>query len=657
MGNTLLAPRYVGGEYTGFGCSSLGHSFRKTLAWTCSVEYPLGAEGTVRGVNREDMEVELPAGRRTSARRTLELVGTTLILLVTALVLVSPHLWLGFPYGHSVNVNLFWYEPFSEQLFDGELLPRWLFQYWDGLGAPVFYFYAPLPFYLFSVVDAFLFVPGGDFSVLSVGHLLLFFLSGLAFYAVARRFTRGLWATAAAAGYMAAPYHYVDLEVRASMGEAAAYVFVPLVFTSIFRASKTWRSTVLGALAYAGVVLSHLPSALLAAPFVAILSVMSSDRAHRLVALGHALVVGVLGVALACFYVLPALTLRDLLPYDPWITAQGSHLVATSWLLGSSDIHRFGLLVYKALGGTTALGVGSWLVHLWLRKRFGMELQAPPDYVARTLITALGLCWFLMSWPSRWLWDLLPYLPQVQFPWRLGVVIDVCSILLVASFAPPVIERSFAALGVSHRRQRTLEASLCVGLIALLAVLVILDYFPRTVQTKDEVPQTYAPIEYRTRWIVEGRAYLGKRDANELRDVDTARKLHDESLPRWQKRVDRVNPIAPRRRLSSSESIGIQANGPRRSTVSANLDSAATIRVKKIYFPHWRLRTEAGDEIPTYPDTATGLLTFKLPAGRHALHLDRRLLPAEKIGGMISLLALMAVVLMALRWSVHRIRT
>ena len=606
-------------------------------------------------MNPEDMEVARPTPRSRSSPRTLESMGAALALLVTALILVSPHLWFGFPSGHSVNVNLFWYEPFSEQLFDGELLPRWLFHYWGGLGAPVFYFYAPLPFYLFSLVDALLLVPQGDFGVLSVGHLLLFFLSGLAFYAIARRFTSGLWATAAAAGYMAAPYHYVDLELRASMGEAAAYVFVPLVFTSIFRPSKTWRSTVLGGLAYAGVVLSHLPTALLAAPFVAVLSVLSSDRSKRVAALDHALVVGLLGVALACFYVLPALTLRDLLPYDPWITAQGSHMVATSWLLGSGTVHRFGILVYKALGGATALGVGSWAVHLWLRKRFGMELPGPPAYVARTLLTALGLCWFLMSWPSRWLWDLLPFLPQVQFPWRLGVVVDVCSILLVASFAPPVIERGFAALGFSQGRQRALEASLCVGVIALLAILVIRDYFPPTVETKDEVPQTYAPIEYRPRRLVEGRAYLGRRDPKELRDLATARELHDESIGRWQKRVERVRPIAPVRRLSATESIGIQADGPRRSTVSANLNWPAGIRVKKVHFPHWRLRTEAGDEITTYPDPATGLLAFKLPAGRHELRLDRRLLPAEKIGGLISLLALIGLVLMALASRVRRL--
>jgi hypothetical protein len=71
--------------------------------------------------------------------RWVETAGVAAVLAVAALLAVSPHVLVGFSTGHSVNVNIFWHDSFSEQLLSGELLPRWSFNYWGCLGAPVFY--------------------------------------------------------------------------------------------------------------------------------------------------------------------------------------------------------------------------------------------------------------------------------------------------------------------------------------------------------------------------------------------------------------------------------------------------------------------------------------------------------------------------------------
>jgi hypothetical protein len=97
------------------------------------------------------------------------------------------------------------------------------------LGARVFYFYARFPYHLFSLADLMLIGDRGDFAVLSVGHFLLYLLSGAAFYGLARRYIARFWATAAAIGYMLAPYHYIDLECRAAMGEACGYIWIPMI--------------------------------------------------------------------------------------------------------------------------------------------------------------------------------------------------------------------------------------------------------------------------------------------------------------------------------------------------------------------------------------------------------------------------------------------
>ena len=446
--------------------------------------------------------------------KLVETVAVAAILLVAALVAVSPHLLIGFPHGHSVNVNIFWHECFSEQLLAGELLPRWLFSFWGGLGAPVFYFYAPFPFYVLSLIDLFPVGRWGDFAVLSIGHLLLFFLSGAAFYVFVRPYTDRFWATVIAIGYMFAPYHYIDVEVRSAMGEASAYIWIPLILIGVCGPEKKWRSTVLAACGYAGLILSHLPSALLAAPAIALFSVLSGDRSGWLRAVGHALVVGVLGVALSAFYVLPALMLRDTLPHDAWVSGYGPHYAATSSLIGSSTVSRFSGTVHELLAWTSLVGVGCLALYIAVSKsRFSKGLEQPSKRMTAAIITVLCLCWFLMSSLSWPIWEYFPFLSEVQFSWRLGVLVDICSLLLVALFAPPVIRTVFSGLGFAGQRRRMLEYAVCSLALGALAISMMQGFFPPTVRAKSHIgrTRTLAPVEYRTRWLVESPLYLGSR--------------------------------------------------------------------------------------------------------------------------------------------------
>jgi hypothetical protein len=329
--------------------------------------------------------------------------------------------------------------------------------------------------------------------------------------------------------------------------------------TGVSKPKKTWRRTIFAAMSHAGLLLSHLPSALLAAPVIVLFSFLSSERPERWRAFGHSIAVGVLGIALGAFYVLPAMMLRDTMACDPWITGQGWYNIATNWPIGTPDLPGFGRQVYEALGGTSAFGIGSWAVHTVLRKsRFGVALARPAGHLTAPIITVLCSCRFLISMLLRPLWEYLPFLSQVQFPWRTGVLVDLCSLLLVALFAPPVIESAFAALGFEGRRRRALEGAFCTLALAVLAGLVIDVHFPTTVQAKTDFERIPAPIEYRPPWLVESPTYLGTRTAQELRDIDTEPKAHREGVARWERRVNRLlPPLAPHR--PSRRGVGVSS--------------------------------------------------------------------------------------------------
>src|SRR5690348_18117110 len=81
------------------------------------------------------------------ARRML-LRHPRLVLVAAAILLMAPSLVLGTLLGHDAPHTLKWGSEFEEQFRAGILYPRWLPGYFDGIGAPVFYFYPPFSYWM-----------------------------------------------------------------------------------------------------------------------------------------------------------------------------------------------------------------------------------------------------------------------------------------------------------------------------------------------------------------------------------------------------------------------------------------------------------------------------------------------------------------------------
>jgi hypothetical protein len=54
-----------------------------------------------------------------------------------------PSLLTGPTHGASYFYNVHWFEAFTEQLYAGEIYPRWLAPLWDGAGSADFIFLRP----------------------------------------------------------------------------------------------------------------------------------------------------------------------------------------------------------------------------------------------------------------------------------------------------------------------------------------------------------------------------------------------------------------------------------------------------------------------------------------------------------------------------------
>ncbi|MEC3950110.1 integral membrane-like protein [Sphingobium sp. HWE2-09] len=318
------------------------------------------------------------------------------ILTLFGVLLMLPALLWGPGFTHSNQYNLLWTAHFGQEMAAGHLYERWLPGSFEGLGSPTFYFYPPFAYWIGGAFHAVGFaVP----TAVNLTGLALLVASGLAMHHwLATRGTRPLLG---AMLYMAAPYHLYDIYVRGALAEATAFVWLPLIALAIDRLPAR-RGVVLLATAYAGLLISHLPLAMLTGLFL-IAPLIGWRLWQRAPILPSAIVSGVLAFALAAFFLIPALTLQSHVSISLlWV----QDYRATDWSIWNSSFELFPCLA------------------------LGLILLAWP--AARTPWGAIAIVTALLSVRLiPFVWE-ISLLNKVQFPWRAFCIAEFAAITALA---------------------------------------------------------------------------------------------------------------------------------------------------------------------------------------------------------------------------------
>jgi hypothetical protein len=332
-----------------------------------------------------------------SLRPHLAIFGLMLVLLLPALL--SPPMLRD-----SFWIDWVWSDQFTAELARGNLYPRWLPLANGGAGSPTFYFYPPLSFYvsgLFGLAGL------STYASIIACFAVALLLSGYAMFAWLQDTPRPLLG---ALLFMAAPYHLLDFYGRGAQAECLAIGFLPLVMLGLRRVAEKSSPTLL-AFSYAGLILAHLPLALLASVFMIAPYCLWKGNI-RLFVLPLAL-----GVAMAAVYLLPALALNhfrhsELLSADP-------QFQPTSWSLLFPKPGPVGGMrtVFATLLAASLIPAAI----LWRAGQRKVGL-----YVMACGVIAAGLI------PGLWA---LPLLRDVQFPFRMMPLIDFALATSIASAA------------------------------------------------------------------------------------------------------------------------------------------------------------------------------------------------------------------------------
>ncbi len=471
----------------------------------------------------------------------------------------------------------------SDALRWGVMYPRWFPDFAFGYGYPVLNFYAPAFYY----GPALLHLLGVEVISAVRGVLVLGYgLSGLTAYMAARRFFSPWGAGAAAVLYLMYPYHLYDLFVRGAYPEFFAFIWPPLLLWAAHRLHVHGRlsDTLWVAFAWGGLIVTHNLTAFMVGWVYGVVLLVLIGREPR-VAVRHGVAL-FLGTLLVAFYVWPALWEMRWVGSGTGPDAHGyaRHLIALRELFTWAEVYPYPTadVPVVPVPAYMALLLGAVSV-TGLRKRRLMWV---------VLAGAVLMLLLLMSRISFPLWATLSFaLGKLQFPWRWQTLLTLGGALLVGLLVDawtrqrPVLRVVFA-VGVA----------LYLGVYGLLGLRVVpASYTSRdvTVERMWAFDAAHGQVgaswtgEFLPRWVTEQRWAIGREPTTIT-----------------------VFPASQITGLRLRREGYLTLSG----TYTATLPSMLTFH--RFYYPAWQVRVD-GQEVATVPLTNLGLLSARVPPGRH----------------------------------------
>jgi hypothetical protein len=569
-------------------------------------------------------------------------VGVALLLLQWGLLVFA-----GPPVTHDGFWHLGWVEALNHAVHEEGVYPRWYAEAFGGAGSPSFIYYPPmfrllsLPFGLFS--DAASVPLRGAVALVLLFHAAAAWASLRAWIASPR--SRALLWVAV----LLNPYFLVNVWVRGAWPEALAMAWLWLLALALWwlMHGGLRRGTALAAVAFAGVFLSHHPSALLwlyaASPIA--LALLAWRQFRVLGALGVALVAG---LALASFHLVPAI-----LDQSAIRLATGEGILEHQW----PQRHADGSHIARALAS-----VWAWLL---LVMSFGilMAIRARTRWLSLHL-GVLGLALVAMTPLAEPLYAGLPQLGRIQFPWRWLCVATPAALCVLGTAANAASRWRIAALLLG-------VAGAASGGPALRALAFmpqesrVLDAIYRCERTGPDCSRFDAAPPLRQhfgelRFLAQHPSHYGPW-------IDRAGRIWRSEiydyLPRgffvetWARAPNGMfmPPFMPRPDWIFAPADAVHVLGERRGTQRRVIDlevrEPVTVTLERLRFPGWelRMRLADGSHASITPDPESHYYRFALRPGLHRIQLRQVGTRAERIGEGVSLVAWLALLLAAWR--------
>jgi len=238
---------------------------------------------------------------------------------------------------------------------------------------------------------------------------------------------------------------------------------------------------------------------------------------------------------------------------------------------------------------------------------------------------------FLMLSPSAFIWEHLPLMPFIQFPWRLlGPAAATLAVCAGAStqYLIPNFKRAKGGITVT-------------ALLAILILALPTMYPPAwSAEPWPTSPRGIIGVEQQGRWL--GTTSTGDFIPSTVKADPPA---NADLIASYQRgTVDKFDHST----LPQGASVAVVEHGPTRDRFTVTSLQPFMARVLTFDFPGWRATVD-GQPVPITPSDPHGLIEFPVPAGTHEVRVEFGSTLPRTVGAVVSV-----VTLLVLAWLIVR---
>lgn len=552
-----------------------------------------------------------------------------LILLFAALIAVLPLIFHGCSCGHDFDFHVLNWMEAAHQFTHGNLHPHWAFTAAYNAGEPRFVFYPPVSWTLGAILG--LVLPWVWTPV--VYTWLALTASGLGLYYLARNFTTPTAALLAATFYAVNPYMLFTAYERTAYAELLAAAWIPLLLHAVLRRQITIPRI---AIPVALLWLTNAPAAVMACYTLALLAILRIGRqilrarkAERLTApdsrnvpanspanpilasvlpdAARILAGTTLGLGLSAFYLVPAAYERRYVQIAmailPNMRIQDNFLFHHTGDIDHDIVLHTASVIALILLALTSVALGTIALHRQTSRTANLPVF---PLVVQTVAIAL-----LLTPLTALIWDHLPELAFLQFPWRLLAIL--AAVLSLT-----------AALALSPWRIKPASAA---ALAIVTAAALTYPAYARFHQSCDEEDTVQAR-----------QTLFHSNQGTDPTDEYTPVTADNDSL-------SRANPGFW---LASDPNAKAPLNatpGPSPTHLTVHTSSPQSLILNLRDYPAWHIRLNK-NLVVTREQRDDGLIAIPLPEGSSTISITYAQLPDQTIGTVLSAISF-AVLLLA----------
>jgi hypothetical protein len=500
-------------------------------------------------------------------------------------------------------------------LQDGQFPVRWSSNFGFGYGMPLFEFYAPLPFY----VGAFLYWLGFEvITTIKLLYLICTIFTFLGMYHLGKTLFGRSAGLLSAIALTVAPYRAVNLFVRGSLSEAWGIMALPWVLYGIVSVVRNEKKGWLILLVSLFVLfLSHNITTLIFIPMSVIFGVgywLIRNRTNLKIQKNVAtkkksvaqtwskiptlwrsplqlILTYILGIGVAAFYLFPAFIEKDFTKVNAIFGGyfHYSHhflyirqFFIPNWGYGGSNWGPDdGLSFFLGYGQLLSIAVAGVEV-VWAFKKVKLKWSKLSETVLLFPLVLFILLFslFMTLLKSKPLWDALPFMVAVQFPWRwLSIAITMVALL--------------SGLGASLIRNKMLR----FGYVAVLSIAILLSNL----------------------WYFQPESYMKNPSDLYYTSSDLIQKQMSDILPDYipKQMPDKFTPpeksfIVP---AGTEQQVEILINRGHQRLYKTHFLSSNFLNFMIADFPGWKIELD-GKEVKKEKGQS-GTFGFTVPAGEH----------------------------------------